>query len=264
MIYAIYIAAAMAVGLLIGFVALSIIWLRKTVSNNIRSKTVGLLSVYDDLLEEKSRELAAIEADLQQHTDSQPGESAAKPGSQNSQQPSMPTLRASEMLDMAERSGGAVYRDEAVGSVYRKIRGHFSFRVEELLPVFTHASAAGGPAGKLLSELDFDTVFRLSTMPEEDQKSILREAFSPEEIALLDAYLETHSVFHVLEFYDSLRSIADTEPKPACLRVPAGVVPEAMTRDGVQIVPDSEICEGFQLEDGNFLYDYCIKSRELR
>lgn len=264
MIYAIYIAAAMAVGLLIGFVALSIVWLKKTVSSNIRSKTVGLLSVYDDLLEEKSRELAAIEADLQKSADSQAGEPAARAEMQNSPQPSVPSLRASEMLDMAERSGGAVYRDEAMSGVYRKIRGNFSFRVEELLPVFDYASAAGGPAGKLLSVLDYDTVFRLSTMPEEDQRTILRESFSPEEIALLDAYLETHSEFSVLEFYDSLRSLADMEPKPARLRVPTGVVPNAMTHGGVQIVPDSEICEGFQLEDGNFLYDYCIKSRELR
>ena len=39
MIYAIYIAAAAVVGVLIGLVILSIAWLRKAVSNNIRSKT---------------------------------------------------------------------------------------------------------------------------------------------------------------------------------------------------------------------------------
>ena len=62
MIYAIYIAAAAVVGVLIGFVVLSVTWLKKTVAKNIRSKTTELISVYDDLLEEKSRELAALEA----------------------------------------------------------------------------------------------------------------------------------------------------------------------------------------------------------
>ena len=57
MVYVIYIAAAVAVGLLIGFVTLSILWLRRNVSENIRSKTVGLLSVYDE--EEKQQLLDA-------------------------------------------------------------------------------------------------------------------------------------------------------------------------------------------------------------
>ena len=60
MIYAIYIAAAAVVGVLNGLVILSIAWLRKSVSNNIRSKTTELISVYDELLEEKSSELAAL------------------------------------------------------------------------------------------------------------------------------------------------------------------------------------------------------------
>lgn len=264
MVYVIYIAAALAVGLLIGFVALSIAWLQKTVSSNIRSKTVGLLSVYDDLLEEKSRELAAVEAEIQKSVDGQAGEPVEQLKSQNVSQSSVTPLRASEMLDMAERSGGAVYRDDAMGGLYRKIRGNFSFRVEELLPAFRNVYEAGGAACQLLSALDYDTVFRLSTMPEDDQRMILREALSQEGITLLDAYLETHAEFNVLEFYDNLRSLADMEPKPARLRVPTGVVMDEVTQDSVQIIPDGEICEGFQLEDGNFLYDYCIKARELR
>ena len=71
MVYIIYIAAAVAVGLLIGFVTLSIMWLRKSVSENIRSKTVGLLSIYDDLLEEKSRELTAVESEIKKDGDTQ-------------------------------------------------------------------------------------------------------------------------------------------------------------------------------------------------
>ena len=37
MIYAIYIAAAAVVGVLMGFVVLSVTWLKKTVAINIRS-----------------------------------------------------------------------------------------------------------------------------------------------------------------------------------------------------------------------------------
>ena len=265
MVYVIYIAAAVAVGLLIGFVTLSILWLRKTVSENIRSKTVGLLSVYDELLEQKSRELAAVEAEIEKSGEDQaekdaapslvqaePAESAAQP------------LQASEMLNMAERSGGAVYRDDAMGGLYRKIRRNFSFQVEELLSSFGTAPVSGGPAGRLLSQLEFDTVFRLSTLPECDQQTVLRECLPQEGIALLDAYLGSHPAFSALAFYDHLKSLAAAEPKPACLRVSADMAADEVDCGGVRVVPDSEICEGFQLEDGNFLYDYCIKARELR
>lgn len=265
MVYVIYIAAAVAVGLLIGFVTLSILWLRRNVSENIRSKTVGLLSVYDELLEQKSRELAAVEAEIEKTGDAQAEKDAAPSlvQSETAESAAQP-LQASEMLNMAERTGGAAYRDDAVGGLYRKIRRNFSFQVEELLSSFSAAPVSGGPAGRLLSQLEFDTVFRLSTLPESDQQAVLRECLPQEGIALLDAYLGSHPVFSALAFYDHLKSLAAAEPKPACLRVPADMTADEMDCGGVRVVPDSEICEGFQLEDGNFLYDYCIKARELR
>lgn len=265
MVYVIYIAAAVAVGLLIGFVTLSILWLRRNVSENIRSKTVGLLSVYDELLEQKSRELVAVEAEIEKTGDAQAEKDAAPSlvQSETAESAAQP-LQASEMLNMAERTGGAAYRDDAVGGLYRKIRRNFSFQVEELLSSFSAAPVSGGPAGRLLSQLEFDTVFRLSTLPESDQQAVLRECLPQEGIALLDAYLGSHPVFSALAFYDHLKSLAAAEPKPACLRVPADMTADEVDCGGVRVVPDSEICEGFQLEDGNFLYDYCIKARELR
>lgn len=67
----------------------------------------------------------------------------------------------------------------------------------------------------------------------------------------------------MLDFYENLRAIAELEPGSARLRVPQGLVPEILTQNGVEIIPDAGICEGFQLEEGNVLYDYCIKTREL-
>lgn len=265
MVYVIYIAAAVAVGLLIGFVTLSILWLRRNVSENIRSKTVGLLSVYDELLEQKSQELAAVEAEIEKTGDAQAEKDAAPSLVQpETAESAAQPLQASEMLNMAERTGGAAYRDDAVGGLYRKIRRNFSFQVEELLSSFSAAPVSGGPAGRLLSQLEFDTVFRLSTLPESDQQAVLRECLPQEGIALLDAYLGSHPAFSALAFYDHLKSLAAAEPKPACLRVPADMAADEVDCGGVRVVPDSEICEGFQLEDGNFLYDYCIKARELR
>ncbi len=148
MIYAIYIAAAAVVGVLIGFVVLSVTWLKRTVAKNIRSKTTELISVYDDLLEEKSRELAALEA--KQATIPQQSVSSREPETAQAEAVAA-TLPASEMLGMAERSGGAVYRDDTVGKTYLKIRENFSFRMEELLAAVSDVpKTQSSVAGRLL------------------------------------------------------------------------------------------------------------------
>ena len=265
MVYAVYILAAAAVGLLIGFVVLSIALLRKTVSSNIRSKTISLMSVYDDLLDQKSRELSRLAADNNRSTeDSSVDGKIHVPQHISSCQPAAPQLGAAEIMNMAECSGGVLYRDEAMGGMYQKIRRNFSFLLDELLPAFSSAPKnLTGPAGHLLSELDYDTVYRLSTLPGKYQEMVLREVLTEDEVPLLCAYMENNKEFNVLEFYYCLRTIADSEPKAARLRVPAGMVSGMMTGDGVEIIPDEGICEGFQLEEGNLLYDYCIKTREL-
>ena len=143
MIYAIYIAAAAVVGVLIGLVILSIAWLRKSVSNNIRSKTTELISVYDELLEEKSSELAA----LTRQEETLPGRTEEPLPAQPAQeaQPAA-AMRASELLNIAERAGGAVYRDDTIGSMYLKIRENFSFRLEERAQAHPFAGPRGDGA----------------------------------------------------------------------------------------------------------------------
>ena len=136
MAYAIYIAAAAVIGLLIGFVALSVLWLKSTVMKNIRSRTLGLISVYDELLEEKSRELTELaEHDARQSGKAEETETAAVGRGNISPRTGegAEALSAAQMLQMTERSGGAVYRERTLGSVYRKIRESFAFDPNEIL-----------------------------------------------------------------------------------------------------------------------------------
>lgn len=262
MTYAIYIAAAAVIGLLIGFVAMSVDWLRKTVLRDIRSKTMGLLSVYDELLEEKSRDLRRMA-----QTEEQAKPADEDRGGQETEYAKPPAAAVqlpAAALSMIERAGASVYRDGSAGGLYRMIRGNFSFRVEELLPGLEPVSAGTpGPAGRLLRELAFDTVYQLSTLQADEQAEILREVLPEEAKGLLESYLKGNKRFSALAFYDSLRALADAEPKTACLRVPSEIVSERQMLGGIEIIPDHEICEGFQVEEGRLLYDYCIKAREL-
>ncbi len=271
MAYAIYIAAAAVIGLLIGFVALSVLWLKSTVMKNIRSRTLGLISVYDELLEEKSRELTELsEHDASQSRKAEETEAAAV-GRGNiplRTGDGAAALSAAQMLEITERSGGAVYRERTLGSVYRKIRESFAFDPNEILAELEAEKAqksqkTGSPAGRLLRELSPDTIYRLSSMPREIQEAILREVLDDEGTALLKEYMQTHRTFGTLDFYDYLRLRAACEPDTAYLHIPRGIWAGCTKYGGAEIVPDDEICEGFCLEESNILYDYSIRMREL-
>ena len=264
MVYAVYIAAAAVIGLLIGFVALSVLWLKKTVLKNIRSKTLELISVYDVLLEEKSRRLK--ELDRQEIT-----EVSGHEETNNEVNADLPKgsdragLCASELLGMTERSGGAIYRERMLGELYSKIRSNFSFNTDEIISQLSEkkTSEKESPANKILRELNPDTVYRLSELEPEAQVTILREAFGEENAELIDNYLKKHAVFNALDFYDYLLFLAAVKNNSIKLSVPKGAIPERTEYGDVTVIPDDEICEGFLLEENNILYDYCIKAREL-
>ncbi len=271
MVYAVYIAAAAVIGLLIGFVALSVLWLKKTVLKNIRSKTLELISVYDELLEEKSSKLREIEKQAARRN--------AQDKAQQEEQSKLKFRHVSEeagkagkagnhsirSLRLTKQAGADSYRDPMLGSLYRKLRESFSFNPDEIIQILKESGTQKdeSPARKLLKELNPDTVYRLSSLEPETQLDILRESLGTEETKLLDEYMQKHKSFGALDFYDYLLFKADTENGAAILSVPGSICKSSMKLGSTTILPDDEICEGFQLEEDNILYDYCIKAREL-
>lgn len=257
MLYA-YIGAAVVVGLLIGFVLLCVIWISRKVSDGIRIKTIDLVSGYDSLLEKRSRELAEIEERISQQTSSTEDRPAAEP----SQAP-VCTVSGGSILNAAERIGTAVYRDTTVGQTYQKIKGAFHLEPTATLQSLQKAAGpqAAGAATLLLSELPYDTVYQLSMLPGDEQSNILRESLSGSALSLLNDYQAAHEAFSAIAFYDHLRALAAMEPQPPRLRV--SPLDRGTYPDSIEVIIDPDICEGFQIEFNNTLYDYCIKGREL-
>lgn len=258
MLYA-YIGAAAVVGLLIGFVLLCVIWISRKVSDGIRMRTIDLISAYDTLLEVRSRELAEAEEKIKQRRNaSEAAEPVAVPN-----QSSESVAPNGSILNAAERIGATGYRDAAIGGTYRKIKNAFRADPAEVLQLLqkTVEKQAAGPATALLSALPYDIVYRLSTLPGETQSQILQESLSDDGLALFHDYQAAHKQFSAIGFYDYLQSAAAMDPQPPRLRVSPldrGVYPE-----GVEVIVDADICEGFQIEFNNTLYDYCIKGKEL-
>lgn len=255
--YAVYIVAALVLIVLIALVALSISWLQKTVLRNIRSKTLSLISAYDELLEEKSQALAQLAAQEVRQV-----EVVVQTPS-----PEVPEARpemSTAVLNTIQRSAASDYREADIGSYYQVIRENFSFDLKAVLPELEKVAPSGvGPATALLEKLDYDTVYQLSTLTREDQLQILRSVLTQPELALLEDHVLVNKDFSVLGFYDSLKAIAASEPGKARLRVSPSAAQYCTCPGTVEILGDPEICEGFQIEQDNRLYDFSIKTREL-
>lgn len=264
MIYA-YIAVALVVGLLIGFATLAVVWLAKSVGKSIRSRTLELVSSYDDILEERSRELAMLE---EQKREIQRQPVSQNPRTEREEESSSGEGSAAArvaLLGAVEHITSAQYRDDGAARLYSKIRTGFRFSPRQALERIPGRGGAvqEGPASRLLKELSFETVFALSTLPAQEQHRLLRETLSAEQVALVEEYAaQCGGRFGSLGFYDFLRDRAASEPHPPVLRIPPltecnGLPPQ------VQVMEDPSICEGFLLEADNCVFDYCIKTREI-
>lgn len=151
---------------------------------------------------------------------------------------------------------------------YLKIRSAFQANPARVLKEFPKESVSGEQVTRyrqMLEKLSFDTVYKISCLQEEQQKEVLREVFSEEERMILEQY-EASLVypFSVTEFVLYLkaksRELDDTvylfTREPESLGLSA-------TSEQLQICKDENLCEGFQIMQGNRLYDYGLRSSEM-
>ncbi len=257
-----YIGLAVLVGLLVGLVTLSVVWTVRTVGKSLRDRSVSLLSSYDRLLEERSRQLSWLDAELQKRQEALEENGKTPPAVQ--QEGSAPS--GNDVLRMTERIAVTGYQNSGSGDLYRKIKENFVITPQEALlhtPILDNPHRSlGGPATRLLRELSFETIFSLSTLPGEEQLSLLRQEIPGEDKPFLEEYAGSVARFDAVAFYDALQSAAAAEPGPIRVWVPKECALPLYPGE-VQIAVDEDICEGVQVEADNVLYDYCVKTGEI-
>ena len=262
MIY-LYVGAAIIVGLLIGFVALSVKIVAEKVSASIRERAAELLSTYDKLVEKKSKELRKLNSAVDRKTKEleELGGTAADIAS--AQDPSGDAAaNAGYVLNVAEMMGSASYQDPRTGAVYQKIRSNFNHDPLRVITEVVPGVGEKGPATKILEQLSYDTIFKLSALSEEQQLEVLDESLDYEGRLLLHDYAAKTKKFQAIAFYDHLLNLSQSEPQTVKLKVsPHQRLP--LLPSGVEVEVDEDICEGFEIEANNNLYDYCVRKSEI-
>lgn len=260
MIY-VYIGAALLVALLIGLTSLSIIWLSKRVNAGLKSKSIELLSSYDIKLEEKAIELAKIQEGL---------ESKAKTIENNNNTQTVIIKEDNndssqyDFLNAIQRVGSTTYREKEVFDIYRKIKNSFVASPENVSRVLDEIKleSNNNNSKKVLQELNYETVYELSTLPVDTQKELLKECFDEDGIKLLNEYELTHDNFSALAFYDFLKEQSDDLNNTPIVYVSNYDIDKKYPNN-IVVRADNSICEGFVVKVGNKVYDYSIKENEM-
>lgn len=265
MLYAYILLAVLTIAVIV-FIALTLKWLAYRVTSSIRERSIELIGTYDELLSKKSGELERLNREIREKESllkagaaQEEAELVAAGQNGNGEEGSQYTV-----LNAVERAGTARSRDKATAGIYRTIRGNFCYEPEEVLDSVS-AEMSGrreGVATAVLRELDYGMIFKLSTLPSEEQYRILYESVFDDAVPLLEEYMGLHDTFDSIGFYDFLKMKASAEAAPLKVIVPEGSG-DISFGDHVDVEEDSQIVEGFLVEADNVVYDYSIRESEI-
>lgn len=262
MVY-IYIATVIVMLLLILFASLAVVTISKTTGQNIKKKTLQLVSLYDVLLEEHSQELR----NTKKLIDQLGYQTATTTVEQNETPTSVAAATTSNInastLATVENIGKAKYLNPQVSEMYQEIRSNFSVDLDEVLGQIPEIDQAGseGIATKLLEMLSYENIYAMSFLSEAEQLECMEECLDDSGLKILREYLESGKSFFSLDFYTYLREEAEKEDKQATIYISPNVT--INQPQSLNIVVSEDICEGIQVEKDHVLYDYAIQKKEI-
>lgn len=115
----------------------------------------------------------------------------------------------------------------------------------------------------ILQKLSYETVYQISSVPAIYQTDILSEILDETEKLLFYEFEEiTEGEFDCIEFYSYLKTKKMELDDTIYLHIRPIDAKKRKEQD-VTVYPDENICEGFQLVTGNYLYDYGIRNSEI-
>ena len=235
------------------------------VKEQINSRIIRELSVFDTLYEEKEGRLRALEeeealfrSNIFKKSASQASavqEEAESPEGAGLSQTAVPA-RGGDIP--VSRTANSDFRQE-----YRYVKRAFAQNGEELVRQVAALppgpeSAFGRRARQVLEELDGAAVCSLSTLDGEQQAELLRETLGEEAREFLEEYIRREAAeeaFSVLDFWSYAETMGQLYGDSLTVYTGGD---EAFHIPGAQVAADPSICEGIRIVRGNKMYDYSL------
>lgn len=222
-----------------------------SVGKQIRKETARLFSAYDQVLKKKSKNI----------------KTSKESGTDISQE-----LQVKRTDNVSLSRGGGItissptqYKQTEFLEQYRIIKEKFSFDKKPFIiqAMNNRKSGNGRSAKRLLEMLSFDSVYKLSTMDSSIQLEILTQVLDDDALIVLKRYTDKVDKFDVVEFYQTLLQIADTESGYVHILRGSNIEQYDHISNDIITHDDDTICEGIQIIVDNKLYDYSIRKGEI-
>lgn len=251
-------AAGVVMAVMTGFMVLAIRQISIALHRELKEDVAQVLGVYDHLIEEKSMELK----ELNQRIDGT-GKRPAAGAEQNRPGEPVGGLGSNPVSGMGLLAGKS-YRDDSFVENYHLVHDGFQADYEDIIKRVAEncRRQPKSHAGKLLSEIPFETFCSLSLLSHEKQEAVLCESLPEEGKKLFYEYRSLSGQVDSVDFYSFLKRKARDENEGIIIRT-GGAVELGALPDGVFVEKEASICEGIQIFDGKTLYDYSISERDI-
>ena len=253
MYFDIFIAVAAVLLVINVFVVFLLKRLAIRAKKKIDANVITQLSVYDDLIVDKSAELVRLTNEL--------GAIVAPSYSDDAVISTVSTPSANK-----SKKKNPNYIDNGFCRKYDLLKNDFTFNKEEVIRkvISEHKQTNdAGIYGSIAKKLDMETVYKVINLSAEDGENFILEILVGTEKNVLAKYMESNPKFDILLFKLEVDRIAKKTEKTVYVRTGNKSDKFENVSPSIVTVYDENICEGIVVICGEIFYDYSLQKKEI-
>lgn len=250
-----FMAALIVMLIMIAFTFIVVRMIAFSTGNRIRDYVVMQMQTYDVLIDKKSAELNEIREQLKAEREMISHKEKHQTANNEIKEVYAPSYTE--------------YRNYELFSDYRNLKDNFlhhkkdiAIQIDRLMQK-NLSDEVYNNLEQLLLKLNIDNVYKISTLQAEEQLDVIREVITDNEQRILDEFMVNQETFSCVDFYQWLyvRKVMNDNR----IRIKTSETYDMNDNKSklITVEYDEGLCEGFQILQGNRLYDYGIRTSEL-
>ncbi|MFI3172802.1 MAG: hypothetical protein R3Y58_10640 [Eubacteriales bacterium] len=254
-IYIVCIAVGVVMFILNLFMFFAIRSISAVVGNQIKKDTYRIFASYDEILEEKSRELERIESRIQGQSISETTVSILQDG-----KTSTPIVARAK-----RKKYNPEYLNENFAVEYHSVAKTFAISPEKVITNIGRMKddSRGKLAESVLEKISYDTVYEMLALSKESQWELLQDILEVEEKEFVLTLAPSSENFDLLELYNELKMQKKYNNETLFVKTSRMNKNFEELPEDLEITLDTKLCKGVQVISGDKMYDFSIGERDI-
>lgn len=226
-----------------------------TVGKKIHFDVIKMVSAYDSLIDEKSKQLQLLNSKISNDDI----EDEANDVQKVQIEPILQNVKTDFIIK-------ARYVDDNFPNSYKLVRNEFKLDKVGIINTFkeNHKNEKDENIyNSILEKISFETFYNIATLDCDKQISVFKEYFNNEEKEIIDDFSKKNKNFKALVFYNYLKNKAKTCDNRIYIRTSDPKADYNFLGSGIATQYDNNLCEGFCIVSKEYLYDYSIAKMEI-